>query len=169
MKVIRFPGDISRDILLETYAENMLECIKESMITSFDQLFTPEGDDSWWYYLKKNLDNEIKYILLTKDKRVQGYLVWNQKKDVIEIYDLYIRPEYQMDIITLRKLLKEFAEDISTLDASKIWAYTNYKNKRMNSILRRHSFSESQRKRNGTVYISDIENFKNKFVKEDKR
>lgn len=168
MKVIRFPGELRKDILLETYAGDMLSCIKESMTTSYEQKFTREGDESWWYYLRKNLDNEVNYILLMEYERIHGYIVWKQKDNVIEIFDLYIRPEYQGDIVTLRKLLQEFADDICSLDVSKLWAYTNYKNKRMNKILQKHGFSELERKRNGTVYISGIKNFIGKYSKEGK-
>jgi|GEM_PF-3115769 len=166
MEVTRFPADMDKDTFLTSFSVQMLDCIKAGMGSSYEQEFTPEGDESWFHYLRKNLDDGVNYILLSSDGRFRGYAVWKQHGDSIHIYDLIIRPEYQMDIITLRKLLVLLAEDISGLDASKLWAYTNYRNMRMNSILTRHGFTETERKRNGTVYTADLRNFINKFSKE---
>ncbi|MBN2883122.1 MAG: hypothetical protein JXN10_06310, partial [Clostridia bacterium] len=78
--------------------------------------------------------------------------------------DLIISPDYQGDIITLRKLLREFAYDIYDLEAHSLCAYTNTKNERMNLMLKKHGFTVDETKARDTVYRADIDLFIEKFV-----
>jgi hypothetical protein len=164
MEIVRYPEDISKAEFLDKYAARILVCIKEGMNSSYEQDFSEEGDKSWYYYLEKNLDEKVNYIIADDLNGIRGYLVWKQKGKEIHFYDLIISPDYQGDIITLRKLLREFAYDIYDLDAHTLCAYTNIKNERMNSILMKRGFTVDETKARGTVYKADIDLFIEKFV-----
>lgn len=164
MDIVKYPEDISKEEFLDKYAARLLVCIKESMNSSYEQDISEEGDRSWYYYLKKNLDDKVNYIIADDLNGIRGYLVWKQHGDEIHFYDLIISPDYQGDIITLRKILREFAYDIYDLDAHSLCAYTNTKNQRMNLMLLKHGFTVDETKARGTVYKADIDLFIEKFV-----
>jgi ribosomal protein S18 acetylase RimI-like enzyme len=163
MDLIRFPENINKNQFLKDFAPNLLECLKISMDSSYKQNLTPEMDDSWYKYLNINLDSGVKYRILMENSRVRGYIVWFYNEDEVQIYDLIIHPFYQCDGTTLRKLLQIFADDIRYKGYSRLIAYTNLKNERMNKLLRKRGFIVRQEHARGTVYVADIKDFLLKF------
>ncbi|MDX1359101.1 MAG: hypothetical protein R3232_09745 [Clostridia bacterium] len=156
MKVIKYPEDISKQEFLDNYAERVLKCLKSGLASSYPQVNTPGGDVPWYEWLNIYLDKGVRYIIL-EDDGIRGYLVWFYEGDEVQIYDLAILPEYQMDAITLRRLLAEFINDIRKYNFKSMIAYTNLKNKRMNGILRKRGFKVVKVKERGTLYRIDID------------
>jgi len=163
MKLIRYPEDINKIELIDEFSSRLLSCMKSGMRSSYDIVITPENDSSWYKYLNINLDKGVRYIILVDEQIVRGYLVWHNHNDDVHIYDLVISPDYQCDGVSLRRLLKSFAQDVSDSEYSKLVAYTNFKNDRMNGLLKRQGFSVSEIKARGTVYTTDINKFIKKF------
>jgi len=163
MKLIKFPEDISKNEFLNDYASDMLECIKVSMESSYKQNLTLEMDDSWYKYLNINLDKGVRYRILADDVRIRGYLVWFHIEDEVQIYDLIIHPFHQCDGSTLRKLIQTFADDIRYEGFSKLIAYSNLKNDRMNKLLIKRGFEVRQTRARGTEYFIDLKQFLVKF------
>lgn len=163
MKIVRFPEQISKSEFLDSYAAKILECLKAGMESSYHQDMQPDGDDLWYKYLNINLDNGVRYRLLSDSGKVIGYIVWHDHDFNVHIYDLIICPEYQGNGIILRKLLMLFADDIRDMEFRDLVAYTNIQNKRMNTLLKKHGFKVQQTKKRGTVYRIEIYKFFNKF------
>ena len=165
MKVIKYPETIDKKTFLDEYSARLLECLKISMESSFPQTLTltPEADDSWYKYLNINLDKGVRYRILEDDARIRGYLVWFYNDDEVQIYDLIIHPYHQCDGSTLRNLLLIFAKDIRYSGFSKLIAYTNSKNDRMNRLLIKRGFTVRQVRSRGTEYYIDLKQFLIKF------
>ncbi|MCK5757833.1 MAG: GNAT family N-acetyltransferase [Clostridiales bacterium] len=165
MNIVKFPENIDKTSFLAEYADRILSCLKVSMESSFKQILTltPESDESWYKYLKLNLDKGVRYIMIEDSGSIKGYLVWYFQDDEVQFYDLIIHPDYQCDGSTLRKLLTIFANDIKDKGFAKIVAYTNIKNDRMNKLLIKRGFEVRQVRTRGTEYYIDINKFLNKF------
>jgi len=163
MNIIKYPENISKDDFINIYAWSLLECIKVGMQSSYEMVLAPHSDESWYKHFKLNLNNGVRYIVLEDACRIRGYLVWHDHDDEIHIYDLIIHPDFQGDGVTLRHLMEIAAGDIKKTECSKLIAYTNFKNDRMNKLLLRHGFKIRQKRVRGTVYVADLNRFLNKF------
>lgn len=126
-----------------------------------------EDFNLWYENFKLRLKSGTKYILMSNDNILKGYLAYSlhYENNSICIEDLIINPKYQGDGFTVARLICYFLMKVEGENLNNIYTYTSKLNTRMQGILDKVGFSIEEYNSKSIKYRIDKELITNKYSK----
>ncbi|EQB89538.1 hypothetical protein M918_20100 [Clostridium sp. BL8] len=139
-----------------------------AMTTIIPSDTSKEEDFNLWYEnFKLRLKNGTRYILMSNDNILKGYLAYSlhYENNSLCIEDLIIDPKYQGDGFTIARLICYFLVKVEGINLNNIYTYTSKLNTRMQGILDKAGFSIEEYNNKSIKYRIDKELITNKYSK----
>lgn len=143
------PDHGEKSALPETMVRQMYELLGGNMTQIMGESDSTWRSDAEFLKWKNNVflgavHSNTSHILLIDQNGLRGFLSYTVAPEANEIYlnEIQIRPSCQCDGVTLRSLLRSFADRVRELPQDQVRAYSNKANTRVHGLVAKIGFEK---------------------------